>query len=158
MMEVEIRIRHEVLIDTIRQVLAREGVTESALLGVPSHGVHMLPGLVKTIRDGRCKAKPQRVVTRERGATCVLDCDNGPGLSISPPGERAGRPVCDRYLIEGIPTHADIAAAYERSASRCEHGVPRPGPGGKQASPSRNAIDRKLETREGGQKKFGRES
>ena len=108
MVEMEKRIRHVTLVDAIRQVLAREGVTESIgrieadlmaeadLLGVPSHGVRMLPGLVKAIRDGRCNANPQLVVTREHGATCVLDCDNGTGRytamqAMSHAIERAGR-------------------------------------------------------------------
>ena len=117
MAEMEIRIRHEALVDAIRQVLAREGVTESIgrieadlmaeadLLGVPSHGVRMLPGLVKAIRDGRCKANPQLVVTRERGATCVLDCDHGTG----------------RYTAVQAMSHAvERAGKFERaSASPC---------------------------------------
>jgi LDH2 family malate/lactate/ureidoglycolate dehydrogenase len=77
-------------------VLAREGVTESIgrieatlmaeadLQGVLSHGVRMLPGLVKAIRDGRCKANPQLVVTRKRGATCVLSKHAGLGIKTAP--------------------------------------------------------------------------
>jgi LDH2 family malate/lactate/ureidoglycolate dehydrogenase len=108
MMKTETRIRHGALVDAIHQVLFREGVTESIgrveadlmaeadLQGVPSHGVRMLPGLVETIRDGRCKANPQLVITRERGATCVLDCDHGTGRftavqAMSHAVDRAGK-------------------------------------------------------------------
>jgi len=101
-------IPHEALVEAIRRVLVREGLTEpiarieaelmaeSDLLGVPSHGVRMLPGLVKAIRDGRCQANPQLVVTRERGAICILDCDNGTGRytavqAMSHALERAGK-------------------------------------------------------------------
>jgi LDH2 family malate/lactate/ureidoglycolate dehydrogenase len=86
----ESRIGHRALVDAVRELLVREGVHESIgveaelmaeadLLGVPSHGVRMLPPLVKAIREGRCRANPKLAVIREHGATCVLDCDHGPG-------------------------------------------------------------------------------
>jgi LDH2 family malate/lactate/ureidoglycolate dehydrogenase len=95
MAETETRIEHGALVDAIRLVLAREGVAEpigrveaelmaeADLLGVPSHGVRMLPGLVKALRDGRCRANPELAVTRERGAISVLDCGHGPGRYTS---------------------------------------------------------------------------
>ncbi len=94
-MDAAVRIEHRALVEAIREVLAREGVpppvreveaeimAEADLLGVPSHGVRMLPGLVIALREGRVKADPQLKLLRERAATCVLDADNGPGRYLS---------------------------------------------------------------------------
>jgi LDH2 family malate/lactate/ureidoglycolate dehydrogenase len=62
----------------IRDIEA-EVTAEADLLGVPSHGVQMLPRLVKGIREGRAQPNPRLRIVRERGATCVQDSDNGPG-------------------------------------------------------------------------------
>lgn len=91
----ELRIKHRHLVQLIRAALANVGVpspacdieaqvmAEADLLGVPSHGVRMLPGLLLGIRDGRVAANPRVRITRERPAACVLDGDNGPGRFIS---------------------------------------------------------------------------
>ena len=91
----EIKIPHAQLVGIIAKTLADVGVpanvaameaevmAEADLLGVPSHGVRMLPGLVQGIRDGRVTANPQLKIIRERLATCVLDGDNGPGRFVS---------------------------------------------------------------------------
>ncbi len=91
----EIRVEHETLVALIRQTLAGVGVpspiseieaevmAEADLLGVPSHGVRMLPGLVQAIREGRATANPQVRVLRARLASCLLDGDNGPGRYLS---------------------------------------------------------------------------
>ena len=91
----EIKIPHVQLVGIIAKTLADVGVpapvcameaevmAEADLLGVPSHGVRMLPGLVQGIRDGRVTANPQLKIVRERLATCVLDGDNGPGRFVS---------------------------------------------------------------------------
>ena len=90
-----IRIRHDKLVALIRDTLASidvpsnicdieaEVMAEADLLGVPSHGVRMLPGLVQGIRDGRANPSPQIRIIRERAATCVIDGDNGPGRYLS---------------------------------------------------------------------------
>jgi LDH2 family malate/lactate/ureidoglycolate dehydrogenase len=39
----------------------------------------MLPNLVRGLREGRATAAPHLQMLRDRGAVCVLDCDNGPG-------------------------------------------------------------------------------
>ena len=134
MAETEMRIRHEALVDAIRRVLMREGVAESIgsteadlmaeadLLGVPSHGVRMLPGLVTAIRGGRCKADPELAVTRERGAICVLDCDHGPGRytavqAMSHAMERAGRFGAGVCLAVNT-THWGRAHAYACRAAQ----------------------------------------
>jgi LDH2 family malate/lactate/ureidoglycolate dehydrogenase len=94
-MAIEIRVPHEQLVPVIGKALAREGVpaelaeteaeiiVEADLFGVPSHGVRMLPGLVKAIREGRVTANPNIHVVGKHGATCVLDGENGPGRFIS---------------------------------------------------------------------------
>jgi LDH2 family malate/lactate/ureidoglycolate dehydrogenase len=91
----EIRIQLAQLVGIIAKALADVGVpvpvcaveaevmAQADLLGVPSHGVRMLPGLVQGIRDGRVTANPQIKIIRERPASCALDGDNGPGRFVS---------------------------------------------------------------------------
>jgi len=91
----EIRIEHQKLIALIAQTLASVGVpapnrdieaelmAEADLLGVPSHGVRMLPLIVRSIRDGKANPNPQIRILRERAATCLLDGDNGLGRFVS---------------------------------------------------------------------------
>jgi LDH2 family malate/lactate/ureidoglycolate dehydrogenase len=91
----EIRVKYENLVTLIAQTLTSVGVpapvreiesqimAEADLLGVPSHGVRMLPGLVRGIRAGKTNPNPQITLLRERAATCLLDGDNGPGRYIS---------------------------------------------------------------------------
>lgn len=64
-------------------LLEAEVMAEADLLGVPSHGVRMLPVLLAAFGDGRAKAAPDIRVLREFGATSLLDGDNGPGRTIS---------------------------------------------------------------------------
>ena len=90
-----IRIGYRELVNAINNVLAAEGVpapvreaeseimAEADLMGVPSHGVRMLPGLVQGLREGRASASPRLQLMRDRDAACVLDCDNGPGRYVS---------------------------------------------------------------------------
>ena len=107
----EIKIQHSQLITIIAEALKSVGVppdvcaieaevmVEADLLGVPSHGVRMLPALIDGIRDGRVNANPQLKVTRERLATCVLDGDNGSGRFVS---VRAMRQAVERAQRTGI--------------------------------------------------------
>ncbi len=60
-----------------------EIMAESDLMGVPSHGVRMLPALLKGIREGRATANPTITVLRNYNATCMIDGDNGPGRYVS---------------------------------------------------------------------------
>jgi LDH2 family malate/lactate/ureidoglycolate dehydrogenase len=60
-----------------------EIMVEADLLGVPSHGVRMLPGLLAALKDGRATATPTIQLKREFGATSLMDGDNGPGRSLS---------------------------------------------------------------------------
>jgi LDH2 family malate/lactate/ureidoglycolate dehydrogenase len=91
----EIRVRYEALVGAVQEVLERERVpspireveaavmAESDLMGVPSHGVRMLPGLVKALREGRVKCAPQLKLTGGKAASCSLDGDTGPGRYTS---------------------------------------------------------------------------
>jgi len=94
-MAADLRIQHQQLVQVIRQALTQAGVpdeiseveaeitAEADSFGVPSHGVRMLPGLLRAIRDGRVNPKPRLAISRDRPATCVLDGDHGPGRFIS---------------------------------------------------------------------------
>jgi LDH2 family malate/lactate/ureidoglycolate dehydrogenase len=103
-----IRVPYRVLVETIEQALARAGVpqpvrgieaevmAEADLLGVPSHGVRMLPLLLKGLREGRVNPHPSVQLLAEHAAICLLDGDYGPGRYISVRGmeqavERARR-------------------------------------------------------------------
>ena len=58
-------------------------MADSDLLGVPSHGVRMLPGLLAALKDGRVKAHPNVRYARQFAATSMLDADNGPGRAAA---------------------------------------------------------------------------
>jgi hypothetical protein len=65
------RVPYPVLVATIEQALAAEGVTEDVrrveaeltaeadLMGVPSHGVRTLPLVIRSIRSGRINPDPK---------------------------------------------------------------------------------------------------
>ena len=87
----EIRIEYQALITSVGQVLATLGIpapirdveaeimAESDLMGVSSHGVRLLPGVVQAIRQGKINPAPRLQLLRDLAATCVLDGDYGPG-------------------------------------------------------------------------------
>ncbi len=130
----EIRVNSEPLIQAIRQALAAVGMpdplcdveaeimAEVDLMGVPSHGVRMLPRLVQAIREGRVTANPQLHVLRERAAACLLDGDNGPGRYVS---AQAMQGAVDRARQFGVGaclatrvTHWGRAHAYACRAAQ----------------------------------------
>lgn len=90
-----IRVRPATLEAAVRAALGAAGVpdaiasveaevmVEADRCGVPSHGVLMLPRLLAGLRDGRATRNPHVRVVRDRGATCVLDGDNGPGRFVA---------------------------------------------------------------------------
>jgi LDH2 family malate/lactate/ureidoglycolate dehydrogenase len=90
-----IRVAPDALLGVVREAVAAEGVpdhicrveaeviVEAELLGVPSHGLLMLPRLVRALRDGRATRDPRLTLLRDHGATCVLDGDNGPGRYVA---------------------------------------------------------------------------
>jgi LDH2 family malate/lactate/ureidoglycolate dehydrogenase len=95
MKEDEIRISYPGLCNMVAGALTAAGVpveiagleaammAEADLQGVPSHGVRMLPGLLRALADGRVKAAPNIRPLRELGATCLLEGDNGPGRYVA---------------------------------------------------------------------------
>ncbi len=130
----EFRIQHAQLAGIIARALAEAGVpapvgaveagvmAEADLLGVPSHGVRMLPGLVRGIREGRVTANPEIKIIRERPAACVLDGGNGPGRFVS---VQAMQPAVGRAQRWGIGaclarrvTHWGRAHAYACRAAQ----------------------------------------
>ena len=94
------RLRPAAIRGAILAALAREDVppqvraieadlmTEAELHGVPSHGLLMLPRLIRGFREGRATPDPCVRVMREAGATCVLDGDRTIlcGLASAAPG------------------------------------------------------------------------
>ena len=94
-MNSEVRVRHGDLVRTIEDAVAAEGVpthvgrveaelmAEADLLGVPSHGVRMLPLVVTGLREGRVTADPRMRIVRDHDAVCVLDGDRGLGRYVS---------------------------------------------------------------------------
>src|SRR5438067_718262 len=110
-MPADLRISHPQLVRLIRQALADAGIpphisdieaeitAEADLLGVPSHGVRMLPGLLRGIREGRVNPNPNLKILRERAATCLLDGDHGPGRYVS---VEAMRHAIERAKTSGI--------------------------------------------------------
>jgi LDH2 family malate/lactate/ureidoglycolate dehydrogenase len=130
----EIRIPYEKLVSIIRDTLASVGVppqicaveaevmAEADLLGVPSHGIRMLPGLVRGIREGRATANPQIKILRERPAAILIDGDNGPGRYVS---VQAMQHAIDRAKNFGVGvcittrvTHWGRAHAYAYRAAQ----------------------------------------
>lgn len=130
----EIRIKHEKLVALITQTLASVGVpapirdveaqvmAEADLFGVPSHGIRMLPILVRGIRDGKVNPNPQIKIVRERPATFLLDGDNGPGRYVS---VQAMRRAVERAKQFGVGacvatrvTHWGRAHAYAYRAAQ----------------------------------------
>jgi len=130
----EIRIERPKLVSIIRDTLTAVGVppaigdveaqvmAEADLLGVPSHGIRMLPGLVRGIREGRAKPNPQIKIIRERTATILLDGDNGLGRYVS---VQAMQHAIDRAKQFGVGaclatrvTHWGRAHAYAYRAAQ----------------------------------------
>ena len=56
---------------------------EVDLVGVHSHGVQLLPGLVEAIRDGQVNPAPRLVVVAERPASVLYEVDRGIGRYVS---------------------------------------------------------------------------
>ncbi len=94
-MTASIRIPYPALCEQLATALMNAGLSaasaetearimaEADLLGVPSHGVRMLPPLLAAMREGRVNPKAQWQVERETLATSLLDCGNGPGRTSS---------------------------------------------------------------------------
>jgi LDH2 family malate/lactate/ureidoglycolate dehydrogenase len=97
-------------------------MVEADLQGVPSHGVRMLPGLLRGLADGRVNTRPDIRLLHEFSAVCRLDGDNGPGRYVARQAmnhamERASRfgiGVC----LAGRTTHWGRAHYYAAWAAR----------------------------------------
>lgn len=133
-MTTEIRVPFDRLVAAIDRVLAAEGVpehvrrieaeltAEADLMGVPSHGVRMLPLVVQGLRDGRTNGNPQLILVRDDQAVCVLDGDRGLGRYVSHKAmeqaiaraRRFGVGVC----VVNRVTHWGRAHAYASQAAR----------------------------------------
>jgi LDH2 family malate/lactate/ureidoglycolate dehydrogenase len=91
----EIRIEYSRLCQKISQRLQQAGLSathadieaeimaEADLLSVPSHGVRMLPNLLRALVDGRVASSPHEKIIREFGAISVVDYGKGPGRYAS---------------------------------------------------------------------------
>jgi len=66
-------------VDADNATLEARIMSEADAQEVPSHGVRMLPPLLKAIAEGRVTPNPNIKIEKELGAICILDCDNGPG-------------------------------------------------------------------------------
>ncbi len=94
-MSTELRVSPASLREAIRTALLRAGVpdfiarvegevmAEADWMGVPSHGIRMLPLLVRSLHQGRANPHPSVALGRDMQATCLLDGDNGPGRYVS---------------------------------------------------------------------------
>jgi LDH2 family malate/lactate/ureidoglycolate dehydrogenase len=109
--------------DVPPQVRATEAnlMTEAELHGVPSHGLLMLPRLIRGFREGRATPDPLVRVIRESGAACVLDGDRGPGRYVGVQGMRAAVDRAGRFGIGAClataTTHWGRAHAYATLAA-----------------------------------------
>src|SRR5690606_23512277 len=97
-------------------------MAEADLLETPSHGVRMLPTLLKAIAAKRITPTPQINITRSFGATCLLDCNNGPGRFAA---ATAMQQAVDRARELGVgvclaknTTHWGRAHAYANRAAQ----------------------------------------
>ena len=97
-------------------------MAEADLHGVPSHGVRMLPPLLRGLVEGRATAQPDLQIVREFGAICVLDGDNGPGRHVAATAMQA---AVDRARKFGVgvclatrTTHWGRAHAYALRAAQ----------------------------------------
>lgn len=128
------RIPYDMLCADVQSVLESQGVSESIaqveaqimaeadLHGVPSHGVRMLPPMLRALAEGRAKANANIRITREFGAICVLDGDNGPGRYVASIAMQA---AVDRSKQFGVgvclathTTHWGRAHAYALRAAQ----------------------------------------
>ncbi|MET0355723.1 MAG: Ldh family oxidoreductase, partial [Cellvibrio sp.] len=97
-------------------------MAEADLLEVPSHGVRMLPGLIKALDEGRVAKAPDFKTTRNLGAICVIDFNNGPGRFAAATAMQA---AVDRAKEFGVgvclaknTTHWGRAHAYATRAAQ----------------------------------------
>lgn len=103
-------------------LIEAEIMSEADLLGVPSHGVRMLPPLLKAIAEGRVTKNPQFISVRQFGAIAVLDCNNGPGRYASQKAMQQATTLAQEFGV-GVclaknTTHWGRAHAYANRAAQ----------------------------------------
>jgi len=125
---------YEILVKKVYERLVLAGITpaqalieaeimsEADLLGVPSHGVRMLPPLLKAIAEGRVTRNPQFTSLRQFGAISVLDCNNGPGRYASQHAMQQATTLAQEFGV-GVclaknTTHWGRAHAYANRAAQ----------------------------------------
>lgn len=129
-----IRIAYDDLCARIADALIDSGVPQEAakieaqimaeadLHETPSHGVRMLPTLLKAIAERRVEPAPQFIIERRFGATCVLNCANGPGRFAAATAMQHAVEHADKFGV-GVclaknTTHWGRAHAYANRAAQ----------------------------------------
>jgi LDH2 family malate/lactate/ureidoglycolate dehydrogenase len=97
-------------------------MVEADLQGVPSHGVRMLPGLLRGLADGRVNRNPDIRLLHEFAAVCRLDGDNGPGRYVARQAMDHAMERASRYgvgvCLAGRTTHWGRAHYYAAWAAQ----------------------------------------
>lgn len=128
------RLPYEQLCRAVQDALQAHGVAEDIarleaqimaeadLHGTPSHGVRMLPALLRGLDEGRAHARPALKFSREFGAICVLDGDNGPGRYVAATAMQAAVERAQKFgvgvCVATHTTHWGRAHAYALRAAQ----------------------------------------
>ncbi|WP_324716048.1 Ldh family oxidoreductase [Carboxydochorda subterranea] len=67
-------------LDAQSAAIAASVLVKTSLWGIDTHGVALLPGYVKRLRDGTVKARPELHLTVSGASTAVLDADRALGV------------------------------------------------------------------------------
>jgi LDH2 family malate/lactate/ureidoglycolate dehydrogenase len=99
-----------------------EALSETSARGVDSHGVRLLPHYVRMARSGRINPRAQAVTRRTRGATGVVDADNGFGHHASFLAVELGISIARDFGTAAISvvnsSHFGAAGCYVLRAAR----------------------------------------
>jgi LDH2 family malate/lactate/ureidoglycolate dehydrogenase len=57
-----------------------DGLLETSLRGIDTHGIQLFPVYLKEFLHGRCNVSPQFSWKQKRNATCLMDADNANGV------------------------------------------------------------------------------
>jgi LDH2 family malate/lactate/ureidoglycolate dehydrogenase len=131
----QVLIRAEVARPFCQEVFAKAGVPkddaflvadaliDADLRGVSTHGLVRFPVYVTRLRKGLVNAKPNITVVRARGATIVLDGDNGFGQVIGAEGMRRAVGLAREYGVGmcGIQNGTHLGALAYVAAMALRH-------------------------------------
>lgn len=99
-----------------------EGLIETSLRGVDSHGIRLAPHYIEAAQKGRVNLRPQYRFTRTGVATATLDADHGYGMAA---GQRAMDKALSMAARSGVgcvavsnSSHFGAAAIYALAAAR----------------------------------------